>query len=132
MLLMKHIRLPQKIIASTIAALAILSFGIIAPAKGQNTYEGMETQEIVHVPDTKLQLFIKAQEAVNNVQDQYQKAAQNPSGETADGLQRSMGEEIIRTIEAHGLTIDEYNTILMEIQKAESNRANQYDMTPTE
>ena len=85
------------------------------------------------MPDTKLRLFIQAQEAVNNVQDQYRQAAQNPGSETADSLQRTMGEEIIRTIEAHGLTVDEYNSILAEVQKAEGDTAKRYyDITRTE
>ena len=117
----------------TIAALAIFSFGLMAPANSQNTYEGMRTQESIHVPDTKLRLFIKAQEAINNVQDQYQRAAQNPDSEKAESLQRSMGEEIIRTIESFGITVDEYNTILAEVQKAEGDTAKRYfDMTRTE
>jgi hypothetical protein len=119
--------------ALTIAVLAVLSFGLMAPANGQSAYEGMGTQESVHVPDTKLRLFIQAQEAVNNVQDQYQRAAQNPDSETAESLQRSMGEEIIRTIESFGISVDEYNTILAEVQKTDTDTARRYhDMTRTE
>jgi len=132
MSLIKHIKQLRQIMALTIAALMVLGFGIITPANGQGAYDGMATQESVHVPDTKLRLFIQAQEAVNNVQDQYRQAAQNPGSKTADSLQRSMGEEIIRTIEAHGLSVDEYNTILAEVQKADGDTAKRYyDMTRT-
>lgn len=129
----KHTNPPRKIMVLTIAALAVLSFGFMAPANAQSTYEGMGAQESVHVPENKLRLFIQAQEAVNNIQDQYRQAAQNPDGENAEILQRSMGEEVIRTIEAHDLTVNEYNTILAEVQKAEGDTAKRYyDMTRTE
>ncbi len=84
--------MPRKIMVLTLAALTVLSFGLIAPANGQN-----------------------------------------PGSKTAGSLQRTMGEEIIRTIEAHGLTVDEYNTILAEVQKTYTDTARRYhDMTRTE
>lgn len=133
MSLMKQVTLSRKITVLTITALAVLSFGLITPANGQSAYEGSTTRESVHVTDTKLRLFIQAHEAVNNVQDQYRQAAENPDSETAGNLQRSMGEEVIRTIEAHGLSINEYNTILAEIQKTDNDTAKRYhDMTRTE
>ncbi|MFP4098937.1 MAG: DUF4168 domain-containing protein [Alphaproteobacteria bacterium] len=133
MSLIKRIKQSQKIVGLTLGVLTVLSFVLMSPANGQSAYESMATQESVHVPATKLRLFIQAQEAVNNVQDQYLQAAQNPSSETADSLQRSMGEEIVRTIEARGLTVDEYNTILAEVQKAEGDTAKRYyDMIRTE
>lgn len=138
MLYMKHVISPRKIMtltlgALTLGALIVLSFGISAPANDQRTYDGMTTQESIHVPDTKLRLFIDAQKTVNNVQEQYQQAAENPASKAAGTLQRSMGEEIIRTIKAHGLTVDEYNNILAEIQKTDTSTARRYhDMTRTE
>lgn len=71
MSLIQQIKLPRKAIVFIIAALAILSFVLMAPANAQITYESIEKQKSAHVPDTKLGLTIQVQETVNNVQNQY-------------------------------------------------------------
>lgn len=130
----KQTMLTRKNMILTIAALAALGFKIIAPAHAQSPYENRsKAQESVSVPDTKLRLFIQAQDAVDHVQDQYRRAAENPDGAAAESLQRAMGEEIVRTIEAYGITVDEYNTILAEIQNTDSDTAQRYgEMIRTE
>ena len=133
MSLMNQITRLRKTVTLTLAILAVSGFGILKPAHSQNNYDDTATQESAHVPDTKLRLFIQAQDAVNDIQQQYREAAQNPGSETAGSLQRSMSNEIIRTIEAYGLTVDEYNTILAETQNADGDTARRYhDMIHTE
>lgn len=116
-----------KITTLTIVAFSILSFGVITTVKGQSSQDSLDIQENIHVSDAKLWSFIQAQEAIRNVQNKYRRAAENPEGETAKSLQRGIGEELVRAIKAHNLTVDEYNTILAETQKANSNTAKRYN-----
>lgn len=141
----------RKVMVMPVTMLAVLGFTAITPANGQRAFEGESSaqeslngqspfeggaaaQKNAPVPDTKLRLFIQAQDAVDSLQDKYREAAENPSGDAAQQLQgRPVGEEIVRTIEAHGLTVDEYNDILAVVQQADTDTARQYhDMTRTE
>jgi len=141
----------RKVVVMPITLLAVLGLTAITPANGQSAFEsessaqeslngqspfedGAAAQENAPVPDTKLRLFIQAQDAVDDLQDTYRRAAQNPTGDASQQLQgRPVGEEIVRTIEAHGLTVDEYNDILAEVQQTDTDTARRYhDMTRTE
>lgn len=120
MLLKKPIISIQEIVISVFVALAILIFGNHAPVYGQSVKQKTEQTE-TYITDTKLRLFIQAQEAIEYVQKQYQEGAQSDNT-----LKGTMAEEVIRTIKAYGLSVNEYNKILADIQDTDTEIGQRY------
>ncbi|NCC22960.1 MAG: DUF4168 domain-containing protein [Alphaproteobacteria bacterium] len=116
--------------------LAGLVAGLNSPVYGQSfdqTEPEIERQ-YGYISDTKLNLFISAQKAVEDIQTRYTEAANDPArAAEIEATQRSMTEEIVRTIKAHALTVEEYNNILAAIQQTDTEVSKRYyDLTRTE
>jgi hypothetical protein len=121
---------------TAVFVLAGIVIGWNGPVYGQDYHQTLveKGQKPGHISDTKLNLFISAKNAVEDIQRRYREAANDPArAAEVEATQRSMAEAIVRTIEAHALTVDEYNYILGAIQQKDSEISKRYhDLTRTE
>ncbi len=107
----------------------VLIIGAGHIVQAQDYYDNYTESEEPHyqISDQKLALFISAQRAVEDIQERFRKAAENPDrAAEIEATQRTMTEEIIRTIKAHALTVDEYNKILGAVQQSGSDASERY------
>lgn len=100
---------------------AALSLGLsLAPAthaQAQQMPPGANQGQQETVSDQKLQAFVEAQGMLRQVQSQFNTAAEEAaSEEEMRAIQQQMNEQMIGAIESTGLTVDEYNAIMAQLQ----------------
>lgn len=107
-------------ILMTATTLGLLSAGGMATtANAQDSYmppQGQQQQQI-NVTETELQEFAKAQDAISQLQEQFQGQAANITSQAEmTALQQQVNEQMVQAIQKTDLSIDQYNLIATAVQ----------------
>lgn len=110
--------LKSKILITVVAIGLLTTGGVANVANAQNSYMPQQRQqEQMKVTDTQLQEFAKAQVAVRQVQEEFQKKATNiTSQDEMKALQQQANKQMIQAIQRTNLSAQEYNQITNAVQ----------------
>ncbi|MDN7127918.1 DUF4168 domain-containing protein [Pseudidiomarina terrestris] len=108
--------LPTLIASAIFATTAVTA----APMQQQSAQQGpaMQQQAQIEMTDALLEKFLAAMSDVQQVSQKYSQQFQNAeNAEEAQAIQQKAQEEMIAAVNAAGLSPDEYNAVIQQVQQ---------------
>lgn len=107
-------RMPKApLLGASLLALSLMLAGPLSPATAQEQEQQVPQATTTEIAPEQLDAFVNAALDVQRVQQDLSADLQGvENAEEADRLQQEAQDEAVQAVEEHGLTIDQYDSIL--------------------